>query len=481
MSTESDSPVQPQRKKYVRAVGPKLRWVLYFIFGLFAILSANSVYLGAITFLEWLKGDPDTTYQNYFYMVMFGAHLVLGLLFVLPVVIFGVIHAKNSSNRPNRRAVQVGYLLFFVALVLLFTGVALMRFDFFSIKNPVLRKPLYWAHVITPILAVWLYIIHRMAGPRIKWGIGLRWGGVVAALTLATVVLHSTHPQKNQVGSAEGEQYFHPSRVRTASGKFIPAETLMMDEYCMKCHEDFYKGWFHSSHHFSSFNNPIYLFSVNETRQAGLKRDGHVKSSRWCADFYEELRDEVRDRVVRGVAAVPYERCRLISDTQPPWAFLNLFRYLEEFGAVSVGSLYTFGLEGIWETKADGSWGPRTTPMELGIDMSTREQAMRLYCDWNLSKPQWQHFYDPGLKTAMMKTIVREWGVDGVILHLNRGCEGLSLGIMENRRDLAAAGIPVMSYEGNMGDEREFDLGRTQNRVDSFMETLGLKREFAHA
>lgn len=287
MSDENVSSAPPLRKKYVRAVGPKLRWVLYFIIGLFAILSANSVYLGAITFLEWLQGDPNTTYQNYFYMVMFGGHLVLGLLLVLPVVIFGIIHAKNSSNRPNRHAVRVGYLLFSVALVLLFTGVALMRFDFFSIKNPVLRQPLYWAHVITPILAVWLYIIHRLAGPRIKWAIGLRWGGAMAVLVLATVVLHSTHPQKNQLGSAEGEKYFHPSKVRTASGKFIPAKTLMMDEYCMKCHEDFYKGWFHSSHHFSSFNNPIYLFSVNETRQAGLKRDGHVKSSRWCAGCHD--------------------------------------------------------------------------------------------------------------------------------------------------------------------------------------------------
>lgn len=204
------------------------------------------------------------------------------------------------------------------------------------------------------------------------------------------------------------------------------------------------------------------------------------KSSKWCADFYAECRDEVKDRVARGIAAVPNERCRIISDTQPPWAFLNLFRYLEEFGAVSVGSLYTFGLEGIWETKPDGSWGPRTTPMELGLPMNTREEVMRLYCDWNLSKPQWQHFYDPSLKSEMMKTIVREWGVDGVILHLNRGCEGLSLGIMENRRALAEAGIPVMSYEGNMGDEREFDFERTRNRIDSFMEMLNLKRDFAH-
>ncbi|HCN89064.1 MAG TPA: benzoyl-CoA reductase, bzd-type, subunit O, partial [Oxalobacteraceae bacterium] len=205
------------------------------------------------------------------------------------------------------------------------------------------------------------------------------------------------------------------------------------------------------------------------------------KSSKWCADFYEECRDEVKDRVARGIAAVPNERCRVMSDTQPPWAFLKVFRYLEEYGAVSIGSLYTFGLEGIWETKPDGSWGPRTTPMQQGIEITTREQAMRLYCDWNLSKPQWQHFYDPRLKTEMMKTIVKEWGVDGVMLHLNRGCEGLSLGIMENRLGLAAAGIPVMTYEGNMGDEREFDLGRTQNRVDSFMETLNLKRDFVNA
>ncbi len=76
---------------------------------------------------------------------------------------------------------------------------------------------------------------------------------------------------------------------------------------------------------------------------------------------------------------------------------------------------------------------------------------------------------------------MREWKVNGVMLHLNRGCEGLSLGIMENRLGLAAAGIPVMTYEGNMGDDREFDMGRTQNRVDSFMETLRLKRDFVHA
>src|SRR5207237_7379851 len=132
----------PVRKKYVRAVGPRLRLLLYFVFGLVALLGANSVYLASITFLQWL--NKELSYENYFYQFMFLAHLVLGLLLVLPFVIFGLIHIKNSHARPNRRAVRVGYLLFGVSLVLLVTGLALMRFDFFTIKNPNLRSPFYW-------------------------------------------------------------------------------------------------------------------------------------------------------------------------------------------------------------------------------------------------------------------------------------------------------------------------------------------------
>ncbi len=203
------------------------------------------------------------------------------------------------------------------------------------------------------------------------------------------------------------------------------------------------------------------------------------KSSQWCADFYDELYEEVKDRVARGIAAVPNETVRMMSDTQPPWSFLKIFRYLETFGAVSIGSLYTFALEGIWEDKPDGSWGGRSLPWEKGVEIKDRETALRLYADWNLSKPQWQHFFDPRLKTAMMLRIIKEWQVDGVMLHLNRGCEGLSLGIMENRLGISQAGVPIMTFEGNMGDEREFDEVRTQARVDAFMEQLGLRRQAA--
>lgn len=198
------------------------------------------------------------------------------------------------------------------------------------------------------------------------------------------------------------------------------------------------------------------------------------KSSRTFADFYDELLDEVRDRVARGIAASPDEKRRVITDTQPPWAFLRLYRDMERYGAVSVGSLYTFGLQGIWTWDEKGDWVPRPTPMELGLPLGDRRTALARYAEWNAAKPQYQHFYDPSLKTAMMRSIVRQWKADGVILHLNRGCEGLSLGILQNRTELADANIPVVTYEGNMGDDAEFDEARVRNRIESFLEMLGL-------
>ncbi|HUW65682.1 MAG TPA: benzoyl-CoA reductase, bzd-type, subunit O [Spirochaetia bacterium] len=200
------------------------------------------------------------------------------------------------------------------------------------------------------------------------------------------------------------------------------------------------------------------------------------KAAPWAVEFYRELRDEVADRVARGIAAVGNEQCRLITDTQPPWGFLRVFRYLERYGAVSVGSLYTFGLQGIWEDQEDGSWGPRKTPMEKGIEIKTREQAVWINVEWNMSKPEWQHFYHPRYKTDMMKRIFKEWHLDGGLLHYNRGCEGLSVGIAENRLGLIEAGVPVMIFEGNMGDEREFDEVATMSRIDTFMESLGIRK-----
>ena len=49
------------------------------------------------------------------------------------------------------------------------------------------------------------------------------------------------------------------------------------------------------------------------------------------------------------------------------------------------------------------------------------------------------------------------------------------MGIAENKLALKEAGVPVMHFEGNMGDEREFDLERTRAEIDAFLEILGAR------
>jgi cytochrome b subunit of formate dehydrogenase len=284
--TSNSAPVLRVRRQYIPAVGPKLRKLLYVVLGLFAVLTFNSVYLGTITFSEWVTG---VTYQDYFYQYMFLLHLALGLLVIIPVVVYGSIHISNAHDRPNRRAVRVGYALFVVALVLLISGLVLTRgLPLIEIRQPVARQIAYWLHVSAPLLVAWLFILHRLAGPRINW----RFGGVVAGLTalfaVAMLVLQAQDPRQwNVAGPASGEKYFFPSLARTATGNFIPAKTLMMDSYCKECHSDIHEKWSTSVHHFASFNNPAYLFSVRNTRKFSMDRDGTVQASRFCAGCHD--------------------------------------------------------------------------------------------------------------------------------------------------------------------------------------------------
>lgn len=281
------TPGPPRPPGYVPAVGPRLKKLLFVVFSLLALLGANSLYLFGITFMEWLTGE---TFQNYFYLCMFVLHLALGLLFLVPFVAFGIIHLVTARNRRNRRAVRVGYALFTVSIIVLVSGLALMRIGSFNLRHETTRWIVYLTHVIAPLAAGWLYWLHRLAGPRIKWRYGIAYGGVVGGVVAAMVALRTQDPRKwHEVGSKDGEQYFDPSKIRTPTGKFIPGQTLMMDEYCKKCHADAYDNHIHSSHKFSSFNNPAYLASVRGTREMALKRDGNVKASRWCAGCHDQV------------------------------------------------------------------------------------------------------------------------------------------------------------------------------------------------
>ena len=98
MPTARDSlgPVQPRP-----VLSRELRHLLALILFLFGLLAVNSLYLVSVTAAERLAG---ATLENYFYLLMFLAHLALGLALVLPALVFGALHLSRAWMRPNRYA-----------------------------------------------------------------------------------------------------------------------------------------------------------------------------------------------------------------------------------------------------------------------------------------------------------------------------------------------------------------------------------------
>ena len=288
MTADAGSAQRPPRRRYRPVIGPRLKPLLWVVFGLFALLAVNSFYLSGVRVAEAATGE---TYQNWFYISMFLLHLAVGALFVLPVIWFGLAHMRNARTRPNRRAVKVGYALFGTALVLVFSGIVLTRIEgVITVNDPTVRGVAYWLHVLTPLVAVWLFVLHRLAGKRINWRIGGRVAAAAVVLVGVALVLQFQDPRAwNVEGPASGEQYFFPSLARTASGGFIPEHALSNDAYCLDCHGDIHSRWAYSAHRFSSFNNPAYSFSVQQTRDKAYERSGDVQASRFCAGCHDPV------------------------------------------------------------------------------------------------------------------------------------------------------------------------------------------------
>ncbi len=274
---------------YIPAVGGSLKVMLGLVFALVAMLTATGVYLVAIRVFEASTGQ---TYTNAMTLWTYLAHIGGGVLATIPFVVFGAWHWITASNRPNRVAVRLGIVLFLVGLATCFSGIVLIQLEGFpQLPTGTIPRWVIWAlHVITPVAAVWIYIGHRKAGPKLKWRWGVGFLGGLGVSVGAMLMVHAADPRRwGSEGPREGLTYFFPSESRTGNGMFIPASTLMMDAYCLECHRDVYNSWFHSAHHFSSFNNPPYLASVRETRKVALERDGDVKAARWCAGCHDPV------------------------------------------------------------------------------------------------------------------------------------------------------------------------------------------------
>ena len=271
--TKTDKPV----------VDAHLGRLLGIVFLLFSLLAVNSVYLSAITILEQTGNE---IYQDYFYLLMFLVHLVLGLLLTVPVIIFAVGHMRRAWSRPNRYAIRAGIALFTGLMLVLLTGLLLTRFSFLEINDPLIRRISYWIHVVSPFAVAWLFVLHRLAGPPIRWRGAVRWSFAAAGFAAVMILVHVGI---RTWGGAESVTKFPPSLAALEGRETIPPEHLMTDGECKECHADIAASHETSMHRFSSFTNPPYKFSVKETREVVYKRDGSMQASRFCAACHDPV------------------------------------------------------------------------------------------------------------------------------------------------------------------------------------------------
>jgi benzoyl-CoA reductase/2-hydroxyglutaryl-CoA dehydratase subunit BcrC/BadD/HgdB len=177
-----------------------------------------------------------------------------------------------------------------------------------------------------------------------------------------------------------------------------------------------------------------------------------LRGSDACNAYYRELRDELRDRVQRGIGGLRKEQHRLLWDNLPIWfAVRELSTLLASRGFNFVCTSYTnaWAEAGRRVDPADplGSAGAAYTHVILNQDLPHRLETLR--------------------------RLARDYAVDGAVLHSDRSCKPYSIGQVDLKDRLAAElGIRVLLLEADHNDPRAWASEVGENRITAFMESF---------
>jgi tetratricopeptide (TPR) repeat protein len=200
-----------------------------------------------------------------------------------------------------RRLLREGSWVFAIGWVLFLIGAGL---GLWLMHTGTLRAEWNWmyAHMIVSAVAIAFLIAERIG--RRDW-LGTGGAVTVAHLAICLVALaglgtglryarearwvnrakieNPTMPPPSMDQEGDGSRgMFFPSSAQVYGNKKIPSEFFMQSDSCKRCHEDIYKQWYSSAHHFSSFNNQWYRKSI-EYMQDTIG----TKPSKWCGGCHD--------------------------------------------------------------------------------------------------------------------------------------------------------------------------------------------------
>jgi benzoyl-CoA reductase/2-hydroxyglutaryl-CoA dehydratase subunit BcrC/BadD/HgdB len=170
-----------------------------------------------------------------------------------------------------------------------------------------------------------------------------------------------------------------------------------------------------------------------------------------AVDFLRDVLAEVKGKVERGEGVIPHERLRLFWDNIPLWYNMKLFNYFEKWDAVVVAETYSAA----WTMRMDPE-----RPLE-SIAYKSLVSYPLVSCV-SLNK-----------RLELIKNAVRDYRIDGAILHSNRSCKPISMGQFDIQRMLQEElSVPSVMFDGDHMDGERFTMAQFQARIDAFMEIL---------
>jgi Flp pilus assembly protein TadD len=233
----------------------------------------------------WLYAFPAA---NLIYVAIVILHVGFGVIATIIMVprLIAALRRESFSSR-------MGWLLMASAgvlgVILIFTG------------TPRAENKLLYTHIAIAAVASVLLLANWL---RVRRTIASTAGmvSVTAVLLVATgVVAYSAQylrvqrwdsanqihnpklPPDSMDGEGDGPKgHFFPSSAQTKHKGYIPPNYFVESDACQRCHQDIYKQWQGSMHHFSSFNNQWYRKSIEY-----MQDTVGVKPSKWCAGCHD--------------------------------------------------------------------------------------------------------------------------------------------------------------------------------------------------
>jgi bcr-type benzoyl-CoA reductase subunit B len=169
-------------------------------------------------------------------------------------------------------------------------------------------------------------------------------------------------------------------------------------------------------------------------------------------EYYRALLVELKARVARGVGAVMNEHKRLMWDNIAIWHkvrdFSNLFA---EHGMSFVTATYTY------------AWTETITYIDENRPLESMAKCYGLVIlNNNLNH-----------RLELMERLIKEFRVDGLVIHSARSCKPYSVGQYDLKRLLTERlKIPSVVLEADIADSRVYSEEQVRVRLEAFFETL---------